>query len=410
MNKIRYLMVLACLCPVASVAQDAEPGGVFFTFDIGQSFEASTDRDLTTTEAEDGVDAITTLGFGAVSETRNQRLSFDISTGLRTTEDEFSTDDTTLRLGYNRNSADAIFDVSATYRRADISFLRDVSDFINADGDIVLPDDFDDLLGSGIREETTLATSLRWGETAPIGYRIGLTQRLLRYQDASTALADADTESVSAGLRLNFNEVTTGNIDISYTQTDEVGSVDEDFATFSSSVTVNRPLGDLTTRVTATRQDDGDLFWAATVNRRYELPGQTLNGTIGVVQDEASDARLTGQIDYVLPRPSGQIDVSAIRSLAAGADRATTTLRAAYLQELSPVSTIRFGVDFAQASDSDGGDVLATGSLSARYGISIAEFWDLGAGVSVDVRDDDGTRSQSENLFLTFERPFSWRP
>ena len=125
------LALFACLCPFASPAQEAEPGGVFFTFDVGQTFEGTTDRDLETTAKESGVDSLTSLSFGAVSETRSQRLSFNLGTDLRISEGDFSADATTARLAYTRNSANAVFDVSLTSRREDIAFLRDASDFIN---------------------------------------------------------------------------------------------------------------------------------------------------------------------------------------------------------------------------------------------------------------------------------------
>ncbi len=410
MKYLRSLMAVASLCPIAATAQEAEPGGVFFTLDFSQLLEATTDRDLATTQTEDGFDSVTSLSFGAVTETRTDRLAYGLDTGVRLSDGDFSNDDSTVSLTYRRNSADAVLDVSARITRADISFLRDASDFIDAGGELVLPDDFEDLTGSGIRNDGTISATLRWGETAPLGYRISLSQRALRYEDANATLVDEDTGRVSASLRLNFNEVTTGNLDLSYTQTDEVGSGPEDFTTLSTALTFNRPLGDLTTRVSATRDIEGDVFWAAAIDRRFELTGRTLNGTIGVVEDEDGEARMTGQIAYSLPRPAGQVDFSAIRSLSAGADRATTTITAGYRRNLSPVRNIRLGFDFGQASNPDGSDVLATGSLSASYGISLTEVWDLSIGGRVNVRDDDGTRTSSNTVFLALDRPISWRP
>lgn len=410
MKYLRSLMAVASLCPVTAIAQEAEPGGVFFTFNINQLFEATTDRDLATTQTEDGFDSVTNLSFGAVTETRTDRLAYGLDTGVRLSDGDFSNDDSTIRLTYRRSSADAILDISARVTRADISFLRDATDFINAAGELILPDDFEDLTGSGVRNDGSLSATLRWGETAPLGYRISLSQSALRYENANATLDDEDTGRVSAGVRLNFNEVTTGNLDLSYIQTDAVGSGPEDFTTLSTGLTFDRPLGELTTRVSATRDIEGDVFWAAAIDRRFELPGRTLNVTFGVVEDEDGEARLTGQIAYSLPRPAGQLGLSAIHSVSAGADRATTTVTAGYRQDLSPVSNMRFGFDFAQASDPDGSDVLATGSLSASYGISLTDVWDLSVGGRVNVRDDDGTQTNSNTVFLALDRPISWRP
>ena len=288
--------------------------------------------------------------------------------------------------------------------------MRDASDFINDEGEIELPDDFDDLTGDGLRFETTLAASLRWGEIEPIGYSMRASFRTLRYDEANVALVDSDEATLGFGLRLNINEVTTGNIDLSYTQTDEAGSPVTDTARLSAAVTFARPLGDLTTGISITREDDGDIFWAASVEREFALSNGRLRGELGLVEDEGGDPRLTGGIAFSYPRPTGQIDLSAFRSLSAGDDRATTTISASYRQDLSPISGMRVGFDFGQSSDSDGGDVLSTGSLSVSYEVSLTDVWQLNVGARANLRDDDGTRTRSNSVFVTLERPFSWRP
>lgn len=410
MKRVIGLSVATVLCPLASGAQEAEPGGVFFTFDVGQTLEATTDRDLETVDEENGVDSLTALSFGAVSETRAQRFSFTLGTNLRVSEGEFSDDGVTAQLAYSRNSADALLDVSLEARRQDIAFLRDASDFINDDGVIELPDDFDDLTGTGIRAATTLTASLTWGETAPVGYALRASQQQLRYEDASTALVDSDTASVGFGLRLNLNEVTTGNIELGYEQTDEVGSPITDTTTLSAALTFVRPLGDLTTRISASRDDEEDVFWAASIEREYDLPGSTLSGALGVVEDENGEVRPTGRIAYSLPRPGSQIDLSAVHNLSPGDDVATTTVSASYARELSPVSNMQIGFDFGQTSAPDGSDSLATAGLTASYGISLTEVWQLSLGARADVRDDDGTRTRANTIFVTLQRPFSFRP
>jgi len=146
------------------------------------------------------------------------------------------------------------------------------------------------------------------------------------------------------------------------------------------------------------------------VERDFEISNGDLSGAIGFVEDENGDARLTGRIDLSFPRPSGQFDFSLAHSLSPGEDRASTTFSAGYLQELSPVSSMQVGFDFLQTSNPDGSDVLATAGLSASYGVSLTENWQMNVGARVDLLDDDGDRSTSHTVFLTLERPFSWRP
>ncbi|MEL6838761.1 MAG: hypothetical protein AAFP85_05680 [Pseudomonadota bacterium] len=410
MKKLFGLVLVGGLYPCAAITQEAEPGGVFFTLDIGQTLEASTDRDLSTPEDEDGVEGLTSFRFGAVTETRTQRLSFGLGGGARAFDGELTNDDISLGLAYSRNSADSLLETSLSAVQANIEFLRDASDFINDDGVLVLPDDFEDLVGTGTRTATTFAASLRWGETNPIGYRIALSQQLLRYQDASAALLDTDTGTISAGARLNINEVTTGNLDLSYTQTDEVGEAADDRLTLGSSITFARPLGNLTYRLSTSRNEDDDVFWAGSISRRLELPRSALSGSIGVVEDDDGDVRPVGDITFAYPRPTGQIELSAARTLAPGDDRGTTTLRAVYAQAVTPVSNLQFEINVGAASEPDGSDRLATGAVSGSYGIELGEFWQLDVGARHNIRDDDGSRSQSNTLFVALNRVISWRP
>ncbi len=112
MKQFLSIAVLACLVPAVSMAQDAEPGGVLFTFGFEQRVEGSGDRDLATAGAESGFDSITSLSFGVVTETRTDLLSLELGTGLRIAESELTNDDSSVRLAYRRNSADAVLDLS----------------------------------------------------------------------------------------------------------------------------------------------------------------------------------------------------------------------------------------------------------------------------------------------------------
>ena len=403
MKQFLSIAVLACLVPAVSMAQDAEPGGVLFTFGFEQRVEGSGDRDLATAGAESGFDSITSLSFGVVTETRTDLLSLELGTGLRIAESELTNDDSSVRLAYRRNSADAVFDLSTGLVRSDIAFLRDASDLVDAD-------DFDALTGTGIRFTASLTASLRWGETDPLGYSLRISQRTLRYNDASADLDDTDTTSLGAGVRLNINEVTTANVDLRYTRIDEVGIPEEDSTTLSGALTFDRPLGDLTTRISYTRDEDESTYWAASVERSLDLPQGTLEASLGMAEDETGEAQVTGWVNYRHLLPTGQIDLNAVSSQTPGDDTRTTTLRASYTRNLTPISNMRLGFDYAQAQDSDGSDDLFTGGLSASYGVSLTEYWQLNLGARADVRDDDGTRSNSNTVFLALDRNISWRP
>ncbi len=398
------------LLPVGVSAQEAEPGGVFFRFAVEQRFETSDDFDLATEEAESGFEAVTGLNFGAVTETRTQRLSFDVDTDVRVSDGETVVDDTSLTLAYTRESADAMLDVAVSTTRSDIAFLRDVGDFLDDEGVLVLPDDIDDLTGTGIRSTTVVEAGLEWGLTAPVGYVLGLRWEGERYDEASPDLIETDTAVFSAGTRLTLNEVTTGTLTLSYTQTEDEGADPEETAALTGAITLERPRGALTGRITGARDEEGETFWLAAIDRTFEVPNGTFDGTIGVTEDEFGDLRALAELDYLMPLPAGEIGLSFSSLVEAGGTDRDTVLQAAYLQELNDVSELRFALDVGQVESYEDGSTLATGGLSAAYAIELTPVWDLNVGARRDVREEDGEVSQATTVFLALDRVFSWRP
>jgi len=412
MKQFSRIALVGCLWPGVTLAQDAGPGGLSFSLGVNQRVEAATDRDLATAGADRGVDGTTTLSFGAVTETRAERLALDLGLGLRLSGDGVTRGDSRAALSYGRTSADAELSLTADWTQTDIAFLRDTADFINADGVLVLPDDLDELTATGTRTTTALGATLRWGETAPLGYSLGLSHRLLRYNDteAGSALTDSATTTLTGGLRMDLNPVTTANLSLRYGRTDEPGSPISDSTTLSGELTFDRPLGDLTARISATRDTDSGTFWSASVSRQLTLPRTALTAMLGVAEDDTGSAQVTGRLALRYDLPEGQINLSAAHSLAAGSDQRVTTLQASYAQTLTPLSTIRLGFDYAHARDLDGSADLATGSLSASYGMQLTPDWDVSLGARADLRDDAGERSRGNTLFVTLDRSLSWRP
>jgi hypothetical protein len=408
--QIWKITAIACLMPFAASAQDDASGGVSLNFGIDQRFDANSDTDLSTPEAEDGFTSVTTLRFGLLTETRTERFSADLSTNFRLTEDASEAGDSSLRFAYGRNSADSVLALSARTTRSDIEFLRSVSDFVDADGTLVLPDDFDELAGTGTRLVTSLGASLRWGETDPVGYSIAVNQELLRYTDTSATLLDRTVTSVDAGVRLNINPVTTARINLGFSQTDEDESPLEDRVSLRGGVTFDRPLGDLTGQLGATRIDDGDLLWSASLGRTITLADQSFNGTLGVVEDGERDVLVRGGLGYTRALPTGQIGLSASSEVDSGDAERKTTVQANYSYQLNPLQNWRFSFAFGSIQDGDNNADLSTASLSAAYGIRLTSDVQVNLGVSASMRDDDGVRSDNQSVFITLGRSFTRRP
>lgn len=410
MPKFWKIAAAACLIPLAASAQEDNRGGVSFSFGIDQRFNANTDTDLSTAEAEDGFTGVTSLRFGALTETRTERFSADIATSARLSEDDFENGDTTLRFAYGRDSADSALTLSARATRSDIAFLRSASDFVDADGILVLPDDFDDLEGTGTRLVTSLGASLRWGETDPVGYSVSFNQESLRYSDANASLLDSTTTRVETGMRLNINPVTTARINLNFSRNEEDENPDEDRISLRGGLTFDRPLGDLTGQLEATRIDDGDLFWSASVGRNITLADQSFNGTLGVVEDNGGDVSFRGSLGYTRALPAGQFGLRANSEIDSGDALRKTTVQANYGYDLTPLRNLQFSFAYGRSENGDDNSDVATSSLSASYGIRLTPDVQLNLGVSANLRDDDGVQSDNQSVFITLGRSFSWRP
>jgi len=409
MKVLRPMVLALGAVPATAFAQEAEPGGVFYTFDFLQSFEASTDFDLATEEEEEGFEGVTTMNFEVVTETRTQRLSFDVGTDVRVADGEVLLDGTTATLAYERRSADATLGFSIAGTRTDIAFLRDITDFIDAGGVLVLPDDLDELEGTGISNTVGFEGALEWGQTAPLGFNIAVSHEVLRYEDASSALLDSDTTTFDFGTRLNLNEVTTANLTLGFSRDEDEGADLDDSASLTGAITRDRPRGALTARATVLRDSDDDTFWLAAIDRVFEVPNGAFEGSIGVAQDDAGDGNLIAELTYNNLLPAGEVELSLSSLVDAGGDGRDTTVQASYARDLNDVSGLVFAFDAGQVEAFADDTTIATGGVSALFALELTPLWEMNVGARYDVRDEDGARTDATTVFLTLGRVTSWR-
>nr|WP_325249954.1 hypothetical protein [Amylibacter sp.] len=407
MNHFFRIVILTGLSPAAGLAQDAEPGGLSFTFGLRQQFEAFTDRSLSVAGEDPGGRSTTILTFGALTETRQERLELEFGTQL---SDGLIRTNTTADLSYHRTSANAVIDLTAEWVQSDLAFLRSASSFVDADGIVVLPDDLGQLTSTGTRTATTFGASIRWGYLRPLGASLELRHRIQDYDNARATLADGTTTTLSGGLRFNINPVTTANLNLRYNSIDDDGSTVENNAILRGGLTFDRPLGRLVAQITVAHNDDSETRWAASVNRQFELPRSDLDITLGVAQDDSATAQLIGRIAYGYDLPEGRIEFSTGHDLTAGSDRRNTTLQASFTQVLTPISNLQLLLDYARARDTDEDADIAVGTISASYGLQLTPDWSVNFGARSDLRKDSGTASRSHSVFMVLGRSLTWRP
>ena len=201
------------------------PGGVELTLGVAQRLEFDDNLALATTKPGASFQAKTTLSFALKSETPNDRIGISASTVVRGTWGKgnanrgIKADDPRFDLTYAHDSGNSGYNLSANFRRSNLQFLRPLTDFQDANGNIVLPTDLSDLFGNGFRTDFGVVGGLSLGKTAPFGANFTVGLNGLSYDKVtSTALVDSQNRTFGANFRLRLNDVTDASANFSFVQ------------------------------------------------------------------------------------------------------------------------------------------------------------------------------------------------
>ena len=405
--KLLAPVCLAAFLPGSLLAQDGA-GGLRYDFGRSQRITATTDNDLTDRERTPDETIRTALDAAFVSETRSERLSFGLGLALDLSDGELETTDPRLTLSYGREGPGSALDLSASWSQSDFETLRRDAVTFDEEGNPVLPDDLDDLIGEGTRTARSAEASFRWGQDAPLGGSLGLRVSDLTY-DGAGAPDDSQSATLSAGVSAQLTPVSRAELTLSGTRTEEAGET-RDTSRLSLRYTLDRPQGAIFVTASAVREENEDPRLGLSIGRGFALPRLSLNGEIGVSEDGSGDAALTGRLALQYALPEGQIRLGLSRSLATGEEESdTTALTAAYTQTLTPLANLAVEFDYARTDDADGR--LDTGSLSASLGYQLTPDWQARIGASASLRETEATgRQEAQSVFLTLDRRLTLRP
>jgi outer membrane usher protein FimD/PapC len=415
MRHLPRALLIATSAALALPAAAQDGGGLRYVFGLSQRLEASRNPDLSVPAGDSTLDAVTSLSFGLTSSTPVEALSLSLDGGLRLSKSgsdavDSGVDGPRLSFGYDRTAANASFSTSLDYSDDRIETLRPLSDFLDEDGEIDLPTNPDDLVGTGNRRATRFDVRLDLGTAAPLGASLAAGFDRNDYSDVSDAdLVDNQTLSLEGTLRLRFSETLSGDVSLRHERYEAEDAAatrreteDLDIGlrqAISPRLDVSAGVGFSVERVeefgTATTSDDV----TARVGLDLDLPNGGLAVDIGLDSAEIS-------FRQTLPRGS----LSAALSHNPDADGSGSTSVAAlnYSQSLSAVSGLNLGLSYSDFSDPDENDVTRT-DLTASYTHSLTEDWGLTAGASLTRRDEATLgAASSSTLFLSLSRDFEF--
>ncbi len=440
---------------------DLDPGGLQMTLGIAERIETGRNLGLDVPEEGHGTIASTIFSFGLSSETPIQSISLDAVTALRFSDlpdegTDIDIGDSIFDFGYIRDGANAGLDFGADFSSYDIGFLRSLQDFINDDGVIELPSDFDDLTGDGTRREYNLAFQMDFGRQDLVGYYFRVDTQNIDYVDQTNPdLFNNETLSAGVGISFALSPVTTATIDASAEQYNEdnadqtdrktkdiiFGLAHElnertslDFALGYTEIdereliagddSTSGPIGavgvDYAMPNGAVNFDlESELALAGRLNslrvgRTLEVLGGSFSGSLGVAHTDGGKTEPLAFLAYANEFGENEFQVFLNRDVVITDDevfRDELVFDIAYIWGLGPSSRFGLGATYVWADETEVDPRVERTDLNAVYSYELESEWLINAGLNYRVRDESGLgRAESPLVFFSIGRDFAWRP
>ena len=408
----RLLVATTSLALPALPAAAQDGGGLRYVFGLSQRLETSQNPGLAVPAGSTSSSAVTALSFGLTSSTATENLSLSLDGGLRVSQtggDALVTglDGPQLAFGYDRSAANSSFSTSLDYSDDRIETLRPLSDFLNEDGEIDLPTNPDDLVGTGIRRATGARVRLDLGTEAPLGVSLSAGFEQTDYADVSDAdLVDSQSLDLGTTVRLRFSETLSGDVTLTQNRFEAEDAATTRRVTQGLDVGIRQQISPRLSvsagaglSIARTEGDEVEKSTTARAGLDLALPQGGLAFDIGLDSTK---------ISWQQSLPRGSISAALSQSPDADGSGSTSVLALNYSQSLSAVSAINFGLSYSDFSDPVENDVART-DLTASYSHSLTPDWGMSVGANHSLRDEDTVgAANSSTLFLSLSRNFEF--
>lgn len=445
--------VALCAAVAAAPAVANEPSSPTLTFGIDQRFETARNRGLTIPSEGETTQSVTRLSFGLVSETTIQRLSLSgggaYRIGRSPDDDSLRVFDTPqLSLSYLREGVDSSFSVTASARRARQEFLG-IEDFIDDEGLLDLPEDFDDLTRFGQRTSYDIDARLALGEeAAPFGVTFTLGASAIDYSDGapqedirilrgavdtrfrlspvltttlgvrreerregSDPTEKRITDAATVGVIYDLSQLTSLSANLGYSRVDRTGTTvrREEGLVGGLDLSTDTPLGPVGLGLNTEVLETGQRV-SGVVRRSLELPMGTLSGSLGAARQPAGDVGAIGTLSYAQPLRTGDLTLNLSRTPVGNEDpRTRTSLSLGVTHDINSVSGIALRADYSETTGTATRNRREDGAISATYRHQLTADWTLNSGVAYRIRREGALGSaRSPEIFVGLGRSFIW--
>ncbi|WP_135502472.1 hypothetical protein [Roseovarius aestuariivivens] len=451
----KWLAVPAAISGILAVVTHPllaqEDGGLSATLDISQRFESTSNLGLDVPSNGTTSLATTSLGFNLTSRTSTQRLSLsargvfregdfpagsDISTGFA---------DPRVSLRYARESYNAAFNFSGSFQQTDVDFARSLTDFVNEDGELELPEDFEDLQGTGQRNRFSFSTSLDTGRDAPLGVTFSAGVSGTRYSNVSAnSLTDTTRTRLGVTTRLRFNPSTTGRVALKFDRFDDDDALNTQRDTYSINFGVSNTLANATvvdaelgyvnieTRDTNGNETDAGVIGRIGVSRdllngsanasiatsrdqagnritlqggrSFDLPSGSLSASLGLTSFEGDSPDVVGSLNWRHVLPSSTLSARINRRVSTNKDdeeRIATSATFSFTQQINTVSSVALSADYGLSEDTAASTSTSLTGVTISYNRALTEKWGYNVGVTHRLRDETGVgTADSTSVFF----------
>jgi hypothetical protein len=393
-------------------AQDQAAQNLPLSFGFNQTVEAVNNPGFDAPSSGTQETSITALSFGSARTTPTDSLQFSGGLGISVTSDtdgniNTALDQPHLGLRYSSTSAASAVTTYGRYSRDDLSRMLTPQDFTNDQGQIVLPTNPADLVGTGIKEDFSAGGSLEIGRDAPFGLTFAASGEKINYAEVTDpALKDLDRATIGVTGRFSYSP--QGSVTLGLGAGHQL--------TFDSPENITRDTKNLTLGTSYAISSVLSVSGSA----KYEVVDETgfAQETIPSAKVGADYTFLNGSLSFNIG--TKESDLSWQQKLLAGSvsaqvshgydDSGHGTLDQAsfnYNQAINDASGLNFGLFYSsQVASSTSPDVAAT-TLVASYNHQITKDWGMNVGANYRLRDPSSNTddpASSAGVFVTVSR------
>ena len=419
------LAAAGCIPAGAAPAQDRTlPDPPRLHFDVSAGLEHSDNPDFVAHPSTGATWARTDLGFGVIDETPVSTLSFSggltarstlAGTGSGGSGTDNGIQSRNLALSYGREGADSDLTLKLAAEEARLAFIRPLSDFIDANGQVVLPDGgLAVLSGTGWRRTLRFDGKLTMGKEGPVQTTLSAGATSVHYRDTSNVYDDYRRSHADLDFALALNPVVKATAGVGIRTYDDSTRNDRTVSTRAGLV-LDRPDGSYGAQLTFDDAPGGHRI-GASLSRGMERPWGKLDARLGATRDVNGGTYVTGALNLNWDMEDGKLGLSLQRGLRSGeqnAEEVRTALALNYSQPLTPRTGLSLGVDYAASSPTGSGTAASTRVESVNLGVSYAltQNWGLRTGLNYHRTDQSGTDPLKEttvtvNLGRSFDIGF----